>query len=672
MHHVARGVPLGHARAERLGRHHGARSSARSRRCSATRASSSRRGTGSASSSASRREAAGRAAGVTYAEALPPDRCRLTGSGRRRRSAGAGAGAPATPTARAASSIATTPAPTAAMHGADERAAEQLRVARRRVRLEAGHGLEQLLGDRRRARARRVHEPVTDRRRRARRQITIAANISTSARGGAGWDAIVGWRRPASGASWHAAASRIDRRRRIDARLCAMSVHEWTVAGGLLETDRRRAARAQPAPRRLRGLEHAGRRDRRRRRRPARRPHARGRGGDRAASCASGAARSTRCGRTRPTWAGACAARCISRSRSTASCTSTTPTASSSRRAFVPPHECDDAPRVVRAVGARAAGARGCASGGSRASGRGFDYEVNGTTRDSHARGAQVDLNDADVADADDPARRPRRVLRVGRAARRSDAARPAGHRRRARQPRRRERRELRGAPVRRALRDADGAGPGSACPTGVFLSPRFERYVEKSREVMGDPRVGDAARRAALDRRGVPRRRAARAACSGTGSEIAALVRDARSQRGGSRRVGRRRDHQVPGQARERPREAQRPARRAEPGTERDFLAPLPVTRLWGVGPATLQRLERMAVRTIGESRALPESSLAGALGTRSVAHLHALARQRRSARGRPRARERSRSAPRRRSRVDLRTRLARASASSSGSPTG
>ena len=40
---------------------------------------------------------------------------------------------------------------------------------------------------------------------------------------------------------------------------------QWTVAGGLVEIAGRRAARAQPAARRLRGLEHSGRRDRRRR-----------------------------------------------------------------------------------------------------------------------------------------------------------------------------------------------------------------------------------------------------------------------------------------------------------------------------------------------------------------------------------------------------------------------
>ena len=41
--------------------------------------------------------------------------------------------------------------------------------------------------------------------------------------------------------------------------------------------------------------------------------------------------------------------------------------------------------------------------------------------------------------------------------------------------------------------------------------------------------------------------------------------------------------------------------------GTERDFLAPLPVSRLWGIGPKTAQRLESEAVLTIGDLAAKP-----------------------------------------------------------------
>ena len=64
------------------------------------------------------------------------------------------------------------------------------------------------------------------------------------------------------------------------------------------------------------------------------------------------------------------------------------------------------------------------------------------------------------------------------------------------------------------------------------------------------------------------------------------------------------------------------------EPGTEQAVLAPLPVSRLWGVGPATMTKLERMGLRTIGDVAAIDEQALVGALGSALGRHLHALAR--------------------------------------------
>jgi len=51
-------------------------------------------------------------------------------------------------------------------------------------------------------------------------------------------------------------------------------------------------------------------------------------------------------------------------------------------------------------------------------------------------------------------------------------------------------------------------------------------------------------------------------------------------------------------------------------PGTEADFLAPLPVSRLWGVGRVTGAGLEAMGVSTIGQLAAVPAAYLAARFG--------------------------------------------------------
>ena len=61
--------------------------------------------------------------------------------------------------------------------------------------------------------------------------------------------------------------------------------------------------------------------------------------------------------------------------------------------------------------------------------------------------------------------------------------------------------------------------------------------------------------------------------------------------------------------------------------GTELDFLHPLPVTALFGVGPATSRRLARLGVETVGDLASLPESSLVAALGAAAGRQLHQLA---------------------------------------------
>ena len=65
-------------------------------------------------------------------------------------------------------------------------------------------------------------------------------------------------------------------------------------------------------------------------------------------------------------------------------------------------------------------------------------------------------------------------------------------------------------------------------------------------------------------------------------------------------------------------------------PGGELEFLHPLPVERLWGVGPVTSQRLHRCGISTVGEVAALAEETLVALLGPGSGRHLHALAHNR------------------------------------------
>ena len=62
-------------------------------------------------------------------------------------------------------------------------------------------------------------------------------------------------------------------------------------------------------------------------------------------------------------------------------------------------------------------------------------------------------------------------------------------------------------------------------------------------------------------------------------------------------------------------------------PGREIDFLHPLPARALWGVGAATMAKLERIGVATVGDIAALDLATLIAAVGKATGRHLHALA---------------------------------------------
>jgi DNA polymerase IV len=65
-------------------------------------------------------------------------------------------------------------------------------------------------------------------------------------------------------------------------------------------------------------------------------------------------------------------------------------------------------------------------------------------------------------------------------------------------------------------------------------------------------------------------------------------------------------------------------------PDGELAFLHPLPVERLWGVGPVTAGKLRRRGITTVGEVAQLAEAALVSMLGRAAGRHLHALAHNR------------------------------------------
>jgi DNA polymerase-4 len=164
------------------------------------------------------------------------------------------------------------------------------------------------------------------------------------------------------------------------------------------------------------------------------------------------------------------------------------------------------------------------------------------------------------------------------------------------------------------------------ACPQATFLSPRMARYVEKSHEVMAIlGSISPLVEQLSIDEAFVDVAGARR--MLGGPSEIAATIRRrVLDEAGLCLSVGVASTKFLAKLASD----LAKPdgVLVVEPGTEHSVLAPLPVSRLWGVGPATMTKLERMGLRTIGDVAAIEEQTLVGALGTGLGRHLHALAR--------------------------------------------
>jgi len=79
------------------------------------------------------------------------------------------------------------------------------------------------------------------------------------------------------------------------------------------------------------------------------------------------------------------------------------------------------------------------------------------------------------------------------------------------------------------------------------------------------------------------------------------------------------------------------------EPHRELEFLHPLAVERVWGVGAVTAAKLHERGIRTVGELAAVPEGALVSLLGPAAGRHVHALAHNRDARRVRVGVRRRS-----------------------------
>ena len=215
-------------------------------------------------------------------------------------------------------------------------------------------------------------------------------------------------------------------------------------------------------------------------------------------------------------------------------------------------------------------------------------------------------------------ARRHGRVLRVDRAARSPRAARQAGDRRRHLAARR----GGRGLATRRARFGVRSAMPGfrarELCPDGVFLPSDMRKYGAVSTQVHAcsseftpliEPLALDEA---FLDITGSVR-------CLAAPLALAQRLKDARARGDTARGVVRRRAQQAGGQDRVRARQTRRTAHACASAEMRALLDPLPMRRLWGVGPVTEQALRGARHRHDRAIGARRRSALRALVGDRA-----------------------------------------------------
>jgi DNA polymerase-4 len=165
-------------------------------------------------------------------------------------------------------------------------------------------------------------------------------------------------------------------------------------------------------------------------------------------------------------------------------------------------------------------------------------------------------------------------------------------------------------------------------CPRAIVVAPRMSAYAEASKAVYRvfddtTPLVeGLSIDEAFLDVRGLRR-------LSGTPTEVAERLRCAVRERVGLPiTVGIARTKFLA-------KVASGVAKpdgllMVPPDGELAFLHPLPVERLWGVGPVTASKLRALGLTTVGEVAQLSENALIALLGRASGRHLHALAHNR------------------------------------------